>query len=483
MLPYFLSRLHEVIYWLLLLTVQMPGMVAAVGAASSDEAEGRGDVEVTCAQWVSTEHGPAAWSSITQILCFCMFSCAASVLIPCATCSIIWRFCSRDVLPAAVASVSNATGQCLVHCSCFHAWRVVAVYRHATANKVQAFRATSLHQLAVGILQEWAELAWKLPRERKAVGLQDKWLKQRSIWAWCEWMQLKARWQQLESDVATHWCNLHLAAAWRAWLDWVQRRQQKKKQADAVCCRWRNLHLAAAFQAWFEWVQVTRHHNFVHQTIAGRWRNLHTAAAFGAWKSFVAQQKASRAVSEAVAQRWNNLHLAAAFGAWKDATQAAAARAAAAEAEAQQKVADNLAVMFFKWKDYAAQQAELQFKASRIVHKRHRAELGAMFQGWKAVVQWQKTKQLADSHWRLVVLQSLLRLWRGYAATKERHRLVSAAVSRCLCSYQQLLQPCRLQGFVRSKELDLLFSFFLQGEGARTPLSNMLSSLYQKFCR
>jgi hypothetical protein len=36
-------------------------------------------------------------------------------------------------------------------------------------------RSRADQRLAIAVLQEWADLAWKLPRERKAVALQVGW--------------------------------------------------------------------------------------------------------------------------------------------------------------------------------------------------------------------------------------------------------------------------------------------------------------------
>lgn len=305
-------------------------------------------------------------------------------------------------------------------CSCLRGWKVVAACLHVTADKVHTLRARSIHQLAVNILRSWADLAWELPRERQAADFRNRWLQQRSLWGWFEWARLKTRWQQLESDVAAHWCNLHAAAAWRVWHDFVQQRRQKQQRANQAARRWRNLHLAAAFQGWYEWLHVSKFHGYVQQTVAGRWRNLHTAAALGAWKSYVAQKQASQAACEAAAQRWKNLHLAAAFGAWKDAHRAAADRAVTADAVAQQKLVDNAALAFLEWRDIAAQYAEVQQKATRLARRKQRVELQTVFAGWREVLRQPQVKQLEDA----------VDLWRDHVTSEEPEEMVRTQRSK-----------------------------------------------------
>lgn len=60
----------------------------------------------------------------------------------------------------------------LLHCRCFRSWRSWTAQRRSAAQKMHHVRGRAEQRLASAVLQEWAELAWALPRERKAAALQ-----------------------------------------------------------------------------------------------------------------------------------------------------------------------------------------------------------------------------------------------------------------------------------------------------------------------
>lgn len=66
----------------------------------------------------------------------------------------------------------SARSVCRRLCRCFRSWRLWAAQRRSAAHKVHHVRSRAEQRLASAVLQEWAELAWELPRERKAAALQ-----------------------------------------------------------------------------------------------------------------------------------------------------------------------------------------------------------------------------------------------------------------------------------------------------------------------
>jgi hypothetical protein len=61
---------------------------------------------------------------------------------------------------------------CCCICRCFRSWRRWATQQRSAEQKVHHARSRAEQRLASAVLQEWAELAWELPRERKAAALQ-----------------------------------------------------------------------------------------------------------------------------------------------------------------------------------------------------------------------------------------------------------------------------------------------------------------------